>query len=743
MTNEASLNPLTELNSPTETSRSFGLPVVAAFSWAAIIFVLGQVFEWGNLKEISTVSDAMQAAVALVSVLMAWRVTRHPAIDAPARRFWKILTLAYFSYACGHSLWFYYSSVLEIEPFPSWADAGFLGFYPLLLWALLAFPTAESSRSDRRTLLLDIAIVMLAGTMPVWHFIVQPTLATVTDADWLTPVLNISYTVGDMVLMLGITTILLRRIDAVSRRTLWIIVFGLINISIADLGFAYLTLQGTYFSGHWIDNFFISGMLFTMVASHFQYQQLNKQQFQEEGQEPAAAHSFGWLPYLAIVLGCGLLLYESLPYWNGPLGFGVLISLGITALVVFRQIAAVKENTRLLAEQSARQSETYFQTLVQNSSDLIAILDVNGYFTYQSPSFKTVLGYEPDALIGKHSLEFVKPEDAATIKKDYLTTLNDPNALLHREYAFKHADGSWRVLESITKTVNDEESKIHGILFNLRDITDRRAAADKLRAFTAKLEISNRELQDFAFVASHDLQEPLRKVQAFGDRLKSKYGENLPADGLDYLERMQSAARRMQTLITDLLTFSRVTTKAKPFVTVDLNKITRDVLSDLEVKISETEARIIVEELPSIDADATQMRQLMQNLIGNALKFRRADTAPEIKIYAAEAGVKEKEILPKGFCRLIVEDNGIGFNEKYLDRIFTVFQRLHGRDEYEGSGVGLAVCRKIAERHGGQLTARSEPNQGAKFVMTLPKIQENQGDTNETGFPDIHDTAGR
>lgn len=155
--------------------------MIVGFCWAAIIFVLGQIFQWGSLKEISLVSDAMQAVVALVAVLMAWRVTRHRAIETGAKRFWRILTFAYFSYACGHLLWFYYSSVLEIEPFPSWADVGFLGFYPLMLWALFAFPTDQNTRSDRRTLVMDIAIVMLAGTMTVWHFIVQPTLATVTD----------------------------------------------------------------------------------------------------------------------------------------------------------------------------------------------------------------------------------------------------------------------------------------------------------------------------------------------------------------------------------------------------------------------------------------------------------------------------------------------------------------------------------------------------------------------------------
>lgn len=233
------------------------------------------------------------------------------------------------------------------------------------------------------------------------------------------------------------------------------------------------------------------------------------------------------------------------------------------------------------------------------------------------------------------------------------------------------------------------------------------------------LQRSNRELQDFAYVASHDLQEPLRKIQAFGDRLKAKCAAALTKDGADYLERMQNAASRMQTLINDLLAFSRITTKAQPFVAVDLAQIAREVLSDLEVRIEQTGGRIEVGELPTLEADPLQMRQLLQNLIGNALKFRREYAKPIVAINAHTNG--------DDCCRLTVEDNGIGFDMKYLDRVFGMFQRLHGRDEYEGTGVGLAICRKIAERHGGSITAESSPGKGATFIVTLPVHHTNGG----------------
>ncbi len=227
---------------------------------------------------------------------------------------------------------------------------------------------------------------------------------------------------------------------------------------------------------------------------------------------------------------------------------------------------------------------------------------------------------------------------------------------------------------------------------------------------------SNEELQQFAFIASHDLQEPLRKIKTFGDRLKATYGDTLTEQARDYLDRMQNAVRRMQALIEDLLALSRVTTRAQPFVSVNLTQVAQEVLSDLEVLVQQTKGSVEVGDLPTIKADPLQMRQLLQNLIGNALKFHRQQEPPIVKIYSQTIkGENGSEL-----CRIIVEDNGIGFDEKYLERIFNVFQRLHGRSEYEGTGIGLAICRKIAERHQGSITAKSQPRQGSSFIVTMP-----------------------
>jgi len=252
----------------------------------------------------------------------------------------------------------------------------------------------------------------------------------------------------------------------------------------------------------------------------------------------------------------------------------------------------------------------------------------------------------------------------------------------------------------------------------------RKRAEEDLRHYARQLERSNRELQDFAYVASHDLQEPLRKIQAFGGRLEEKYAEALEERGRDYLDRMRNAAERMQALINDLLAFSRVTSRGQPFEPTDLSETVAGVLAALEVAIAQAGAKIDVQPLPTVNADPTQMRQLVQNLVSNSLKFHQVGRAPNVRIYA-EVGdqVEENErdaALGRRWCRLHVEDDGIGFDQKHADRVFTVFEQLHGRGEYPGTGVGLAICRKIAERHGGTIAARSAPGEGATFVVTLP-----------------------
>ncbi|MEL0648657.1 ATP-binding protein [Pseudoalteromonas agarivorans] len=243
----------------------------------------------------------------------------------------------------------------------------------------------------------------------------------------------------------------------------------------------------------------------------------------------------------------------------------------------------------------------------------------------------------------------------------------------------------------------------------------------ELTLYSDELSRSNRELEEFAFVASHDLQEPLRKIQAFSDRLETMFKDELGEKGIDYIGRMKNAAQRMSNLINDLLEFSRVTTRGKDFDDTDLNGVVADILSDLEIAIKESNAQVNVDELPVIQADKSQMQQLFLNLLSNAVKFRKAGTTPRIDITYEDVNEFSEELNVDTQWQVVtIKDNGIGFSQEYADKIFVPFQRLHGRSEYKGTGIGLSVCRRIVERHGGIINAQSIEGEGATFTIKLP-----------------------
>jgi light-regulated signal transduction histidine kinase (bacteriophytochrome) len=246
-----------------------------------------------------------------------------------------------------------------------------------------------------------------------------------------------------------------------------------------------------------------------------------------------------------------------------------------------------------------------------------------------------------------------------------------------------------------------------------------------LRQANEQLEQLNRGLQDFAFIASHDLQEPLRKIRAFSERIRLHHAQGLDKQGQDFLLRMQRAADRMETMVADLLVYARVTTQAKPFTVVDLNQVAREVVSDLVLQIERTKGKVELGELPTIEADEVQMRQLLQNLIGNALKFHRSDAPPRVRVFCYKLEKTGAALSPA--VQIMVDDNGIGFDLQNLKRIMQPFQRLHGMHEYEGTGIGLSICQKIVERHQGEITARSQRDQGTTFIITLPIRQKAAG----------------
>lgn len=404
-------------------------------------------------------------------------------------------------------------------------------------------------------------------------------------------------------------------------------------------------------------------------------------------------------------------------------------------------VAAVVDVTeQRRAEASLRDREREFRTMVDSIPQLAWMADEAGEVFWYNQRWYDYTGTTLEEMKGSGWQAIHHPEYLGPVTDRFRDRIAR-GQFWEDTFPLRGKDGGYRWFLSRAVPIHDEAGRLIRWFGTNTDITEQlqareaearaireqvaREAAEarevQLRLHTAELERSNRELQDFAYIASHDLQEPLRKISSFADLLRMKYGQQLAEDGTHFLDRMQQAALRMSTLIRDLLAFSRVEAKARPFGQVDLNEVLSDVLVDLEVRLQETGGRVETSDLPVLHADATQMRQVFLNLIGNALKFHRPGTPPIVQVRGT-LGTTRRPVDGKEqqVCRITVQDNGIGFEEKYLDRIFTPFQRLHTSDEYEGTGIGLAICRRIIERHGGTIEARSTPGDGSAFTLTLP-----------------------
>jgi len=440
--------------------------------------------------------------------------------------------------------------------------------------------------------------------------------------------------------------------------------------------------------------------------------------------------------------------YQSTGYAT-LVGGGLTLGMAAMAYALARRELAARQQ----AEVAMRQSLDRFRTLVQAVPQMVCVTDPAGTINQVNNRWTEYTG-----LAAGQTADWVTvihPDDTAAARAAWRAALAEVPDQFIRECRVRSASGEYRWMlfkavplrsekgsvfpwvatftdiddqkrqrEVLTALVQMRTSELESANQLLRDeIAERTRAEARAQAAAVELGRSNEELEKFAYVASHDLQEPLRKIQAFGDRLSKKYRDALGPDGQESVDRMQAAAVRMRTLIDDLLSFSRVTTKAQPFSPVDLGAIARDVLSDLEIQIAQTDGRVDVGPLPTLEADPLQMRQLFQNLIANALKFHQPDVPPEVVVRAVRwAAVPDGADPPPpgdGY-RLTVVDNGIGFDPAYAERVFEMFQRLHGRGEYEGTGIGLAICRKIVQRHGGRIVARGRPRQGATFLIDLP-----------------------
>jgi len=372
----------------------------------------------------------------------------------------------------------------------------------------------------------------------------------------------------------------------------------------------------------------------------------------------------------------------------------------------------------------------YADSIVDTVREPLLLLDQALRIVTANASFCRAFGHAREDVEGRSLYEIGDGEWNVPELRHLLEDMLPANSQLQD---FEVAPGlgapEGRTLLLNARRLDHPDGRVQLILLAFEDVTARRRLERALQLAMRELERSNQELEGFASIASHDLQEPLRKIRAFGERLEAVCEGRLPEKGRDYLARMIAAASRMQTLINGVLSLARVRTRAEPWREIDLGTVVGEVLADMDEALSRTGGRVEIGPLPSVPGDPTQMRQLFHNLIVNALKFRgSAPPLIHITATACDAGGAALPEAIRGGWEIVVADNGIGFDARYAERIFQPFERLHGRDVYEGSGIGLALCRRIVQRHGGTISADGTPGAGARFIIHLPAFQKDGHD---------------
>jgi len=367
----------------------------------------------------------------------------------------------------------------------------------------------------------------------------------------------------------------------------------------------------------------------------------------------------------------------------------------------------------MLARSYSEAELAHFAAIIESSDDAIISKTPDGIITSWNPAAERMFGYSEEEALGKPLL-IIFPKDRVGEEKEFLARIVRGERIEHVETVRKRKDGSLIDVSVTTSPIKDHQGNIIGASKIARDISRQKKSEQEARQRAEELARSNVELEQFAYVASHDLQEPLRAVASCVQLLKKRYAGQIDARADEFIRHAVDGAKRMQQLIDDLLAFSRVSTRSGKFEMVDSGKVFEEVLARLATSISESDAVVTCQELPRVRAEKVQLGQVFQNLLGNALKFR-SGPRPEIQVSAEQRADD---------WHFSIRDNGIGIDPQYFERIFKLYQRLHSRTQYPGTGIGLAICLKIVQRHGGRLWVESQPGCGSTFHFTLPKQEE-------------------
>jgi PAS domain S-box-containing protein len=448
----------------------------------------------------------------------------------------------------------------------------------------------------------------------------------------------------------------------------------------------------------------------------------------------------------AFILACGSThLFDAITFWipvyrlNALTRFATAVISWITVFSIFKILPAafsLKSPEELETEiEQRRRAEELLKIKNKQLNEAQSIARI-GHWEWKvksnevvwSDGLYTIYGFSPTTvpLTYENFLQCVHPADRSLVN-DLIKTAFTEKIFPEYHHRIVLPDGKIKTLHARGEVITDDAGVVITMIGTSQDVTEQKKTEDELMTKTRNLESMNQDLQRFAYVASHDLQEPLRKIITFNSRLKQEYAENLDERGVTYIDKVIDASSRMQKLIHDILEFSNLTGTNIPIENVDLNEIIQQVLSNMEVIIEQSGAQIIIDKLPVIEGNPSQLIQLFQNLLVNAIKFRHTDRKPLVKITVEESIHHGNSLLQKLNKSSIIRvtDNGLGFEEKFNQNIFELFQRLHGKNDFEGTGIGLAICKKIVDNHHGIITASSKIGEGSVFNITIPLKQTN------------------
>jgi PAS domain S-box-containing protein len=377
------------------------------------------------------------------------------------------------------------------------------------------------------------------------------------------------------------------------------------------------------------------------------------------------------------------------------------------------ELLEIEIEDRQKKEEELLESEALYHSLVNHLPLCMARKDLSGTFTFVNRALAELLGREPEDFVGCTDWELFTEEQAERCRQDDAEVAR-AGKLLDKIEIFTLPDGTTRHLHVLRTPTYDAEGRIIGTQLTFWDVTSQRQTEEERDRYAHELERSNQDLEQFAYSVSHDLQSPLRTVASYCQLLQKRYAGQFDPEADEFLTGAIEGARRMRRLLDDLLSYSRVATRAHQFLPADANTVLKEALFNLQVTIDENQAEVTHEELPSVVCDATQLMQLFQNLIGNAIRYR-SEAPPRIQVRCDEQ---------PDHWTFHVRDNGVGIEPRHQARIFQIFQRLYAEHEIPGSGIGLAICKRIVERHGGKIWVESQAGEGSTFSFTLPKTPE-------------------